>query len=178
METRCQNKRLCLYGKWKPWGSHIPGLTSFFNLPFSHIDLSSSLCERMFVAITQSWSQINVLNVKQKANCFLKRFNLVKHRLEQQEHSEASWKRSIIEWKLQPGYCFSTPGYFCPTTGYCFSCGSKNPSHGICRLQWTMKEEANIGSLQEFFECPGPEDPEDHTICCEQKCCPLRSRIC
>ena len=40
-----------------------------------------------------------------------------------------------------------------------------------------MKEEAKMGSLQEWFECPGPEDPEDHTICCGQKCCPLRSLI-
>ena len=28
--------------------------------------------------------------------------------------------------------------------------------------------------FQEYFECPGPEDPSDHTVCCDQKCCPLR----
>ena len=29
-------------------------------------------------------------------------------------------------------------------------------------------------SLQEYFECPGPDDPPDHTICCGQSCCPVR----
>ena len=25
--------------------------------------------------------------------------------------------------------------------------------------------------LQEYFECPGPDDPSDHTICCDGNCC-------
>ena len=28
--------------------------------------------------------------------------------------------------------------------------------------------------FQEYFECPGPDDPPDHTICCGQSCCPVR----
>jgi len=35
-------------------------------------------------------------------------------------------------------------------------------------------DQPNHKTIKEFFECPGAEDPEDHTICCEQKCCPLR----
>ena len=28
--------------------------------------------------------------------------------------------------------------------------------------------------MQEYFECPGPDDPPDHAICCGQACCPVR----
>jgi len=29
-------------------------------------------------------------------------------------------------------------------------------------------------TIKEYFECPGPDDPSDHTICCDQHCCPVR----
>jgi len=29
-------------------------------------------------------------------------------------------------------------------------------------------------TIKEYFECPGPDDPPDHTVCCEQNCCPVR----
>lgn len=29
-------------------------------------------------------------------------------------------------------------------------------------------------TIKEYFECPGPDDPLDHTICCEQNCCPVK----
>lgn len=35
-------------------------------------------------------------------------------------------------------------------------------------------DKQNDKTIKEYFECPGPEDPADHTICCDQKCCPLR----
>jgi len=35
-------------------------------------------------------------------------------------------------------------------------------------------DQPNHKTIKEFFECPGPEDPEDHIICCAQKCCPVR----
>jgi len=28
--------------------------------------------------------------------------------------------------------------------------------------------------IKEYFECPGADDPLDHTICCGQSCCPVR----
>ena len=31
----------------------------------------------------------------------------------------------------------------------------------------------NDETVREFFECPGRENPPDHTICCEEKCCPM-----
>jgi len=34
------------------------------------------------------------------------------------------------------------------------------------------KPEGNV--IKEYFECPGPEDPPDHTICCGQSCCAVR----
>jgi len=34
------------------------------------------------------------------------------------------------------------------------------------------KDEGNM--IKEYFECPGPDDPPDHTICCGQSCCPVR----
>jgi len=33
------------------------------------------------------------------------------------------------------------------------------------------KPEGNI--IKEYFECPGAEDPPEHTVCCGQSCCPL-----
>jgi len=30
-------------------------------------------------------------------------------------------------------------------------------------------------TIKEYYECPGPEDPLDHTICCEKEsCCPVK----
>jgi len=30
-------------------------------------------------------------------------------------------------------------------------------------------------SIKEYFECPGPDDPSDHTICCkDNQCCPVK----
>merc|ERR1712131_530493 len=34
------------------------------------------------------------------------------------------------------------------------------------------KPDGNV--IKEYFECPGPEDPPDHTICCGQSCCAVR----
>ena len=28
--------------------------------------------------------------------------------------------------------------------------------------------------VREFFECPGPDDPPSHTVCCAAKCCSLQ----
>merc|ERR1712117_63460 len=40
----------------------------------------------------------------------------------------------------------------------------------------TLASTANFCPVEgsEYFECPGPDDPPDHTICCGQSCCPVR----
>lgn len=54
-------------------------------------------------------------------------------------------------------------------------CGKTNSSASFCPVEGAdYYDQPNHKTIKEFFECPGPEDPEDHTICCEQKCCPLR----
>jgi len=49
----------------------------------------------------------------------------------------------------------STAGNFCPVEG----------------SDYFDKPEGNI--IKEYFECPGAEDPPEHTVCCGQSCCPL-----
>ena len=35
------------------------------------------------------------------------------------------------------------------------------------------EEKTLLLNIQEYFECPGAEDPPEHTVCCGQSCCPL-----
>lgn len=46
-----------------------------------------------------------------------------------------------------------------------------NPDAVLCPVSEYIDEDSQ--TVQEFFECPGPEDPADHTVCCEDKCCQL-----
>ncbi|XP_071743827.1 uncharacterized protein [Lepeophtheirus salmonis] len=40
----------------------------------------------------------------------------------------------------------------------------------LCPLaQYT---DANGENVQEYFQCPGLDDPKDYKSCCEEKCCP------
>lgn len=34
-------------------------------------------------------------------------------------------------------------------------------------------DKSNDEVVQEFFECPGAEDPPYYTVCCAEKCCPV-----
>jgi len=34
-------------------------------------------------------------------------------------------------------------------------------------------DRENDETIQEFFECPGPDDPPENTLCCDKECCPL-----
>jgi len=55
-----------------------------------------------------------------------------------------------------PSPSLSTSANFCPVDG----------------ADYLDRPDGNI--IKEYFECPGPDDPPDHTICCGQSCCPVR----
>lgn len=41
----------------------------------------------------------------------------------------------------------------------------------VCPISEYIDESDEL--VTEYFQCPGPEDPKDYTICCNEKCCPL-----
>ncbi|XP_059084463.1 uncharacterized protein LOC131881579 [Tigriopus californicus] len=45
------------------------------------------------------------------------------------------------------------------------------PDTTLCPLNEYIDDSDE--TVREFFECPGLEDPPDHRLCCEEKCCPL-----
>jgi hypothetical protein len=47
-----------------------------------------------------------------------------------------------------------------------------HPNAVLCPLSEYIDDEDE--TVREYFECPGPEDPQDHTVCCEEKCCQLK----
>jgi len=49
------------------------------------------------------------------------------------------------------------------------------PASAFCPVEgsdYLDKPDGNI--IKEYFECPGPDDPPDHSVCCDQACCPVR----
>ena len=47
-----------------------------------------------------------------------------------------------------------------------------NPNAVLCPLNEYIDEEDQV--VKEFYECPGPSNPPDFTVCCEQdQCCQL-----
>ena len=47
-----------------------------------------------------------------------------------------------------------------------------NPEAVLCPLNEYIDDEDQ--TVREFFECPGPEDPQDYKVCCEDRCCQLK----
>ena len=47
-----------------------------------------------------------------------------------------------------------------------------NPDAVLCPLNEYIDDEDQ--TVREFFECPGPEDPADFKVCCEEACCQLK----
>ena len=45
------------------------------------------------------------------------------------------------------------------------------PDTVLCPLSEYIDD--NDETVREFFECPGMEDPPNHRMCCDEKCCPL-----
>lgn len=47
-----------------------------------------------------------------------------------------------------------------------------NPDAVLCPLSEYIDDEGE--SVKEFYECPGPENPPEYTVCCEEgKCCQM-----
>merc|ERR1719499_1979717 len=42
----------------------------------------------------------------------------------------------------------------------------------LCPVRDSLYYDDNKNPVNEYFECPGPEDPPDHNRCCEDGCCP------
>lgn len=49
---------------------------------------------------------------------------------------------------------------------------SYNPNAVLCALNEYIDDEDE--TVREFYECPGPDDPPDYTVCCQDKCCQLK----
>eukprot|EP00092_Neocalanus_flemingeri_P027831 GFUD01030214.1.p1 GENE.GFUD01030214.1~~GFUD01030214.1.p1 ORF type:complete len:181 (-),score=53.32 GFUD01030214.1:650-1192(-) len=53
--------------------------------------------------------------------------------------------------------------------------GTVTATASFCPVEGSDYYDKPEGKItKEFFECPGPDDPPDHTVCCEQNCCPVR----
>ena len=48
---------------------------------------------------------------------------------------------------------------------------AERPDSQLCPLNEYIDDSDQ--TVQEFFECPGLEDPPDYKVCCDEKCCPL-----
>jgi len=42
----------------------------------------------------------------------------------------------------------------------------------LCPVRDSLYYDDNTNPINEYFECPGPEDPPGHNRCCEDGCCP------
>ena len=49
-----------------------------------------------------------------------------------------------------------------------------NPNAVLCPLPLSDYIDDEGETVREFFECPGPENSPDFTMCCEDKCCQLK----
>ena len=47
-----------------------------------------------------------------------------------------------------------------------------NPDAVLCPLNEYI--DVDKQTVREFFECPGPEDPADYKVCCQEQCCQLK----
>ena len=64
------------------------------------------------------------------------------------------------------------PSLLLAVTPMCLaSITSSRPDTVLCPLSEYIDD--NDETVREFFECPGLEDPPNHRMCCEEKCCPL-----
>jgi hypothetical protein len=48
---------------------------------------------------------------------------------------------------------------------------ASKPNTVLCRLADSDYVDDKDQTVSEFFECPGHEDPPDHTSCCGERCC-------
>jgi hypothetical protein len=42
----------------------------------------------------------------------------------------------------------------------------------LCPISDSLYYDDDKNPVNEYFECPGLEDPPDHNRCCDDKCCP------
>jgi len=58
---------------------------------------------------------------------------------------------------------------------FTISSASSNPPAAFCPVAGAeYYDKENDETIQEYFECPGPDDPPNFTRCCDEKCCTLR----